>query len=105
MPFLGEAEYVVKYWQDMGLVSPGVNGPTPLSSQEIVSWSIGTGNELSSWEFQILREISKAYLVELREAEKPERLPPYGDPVNEFDREMVSKKVTNAFKAFIQAKR
>jgi hypothetical protein len=102
---LGEAEYIVKYWQEMGLVSSGGNGPIPLSSQEIISWCNGTGQELSSWEFQILREISKAYLVELREAEKPERLPPYGDPVNEFDRAVVAKKVSGAFKAFNLAKR
>jgi hypothetical protein len=104
MPPTDEAEYLIQYWQSMGMVEPGFNGPIPLSAKEISAWCEGTGTELNNWEFQILREISRAYIVELREAEKPERLPPYGDPVNEFDRSLVSKQIGNAFKALILAK-
>ena len=43
--------------------------------------------------------------MQAKESEKPECEPPFGDPVNEFDRTIVSKKVGNAFRAFIQAKR
>jgi hypothetical protein len=104
MPPLHEAEYIIQYWQSMGMVESGFNGPIPLSSKEIQAWAQGLSLELSPWEFQILRDISKAYIVELREAESLERLPPYGDPVNEFDRATVSKQLGSAFKALILAK-
>lgn len=80
-------------------------GPTPLSAAEIDAWQRGCGIELQAWEFHILREMSRAYLAQLHESEKPDCPPPYGDPVNDFDRDVVSKKVSNAFQAFIQAKR
>ena len=35
MPKVGEAEYLIKYWQDLGLVSVSSNGTIPLSSQEM----------------------------------------------------------------------
>jgi len=104
MPPVNEAEYLIQYWQDAGMVENGFNGPIQLSSKELSAWAEGSGIALQPWEFQILREISKAYIVELREAEKPERLPPYGDPVNDFDRGVVSKKLGNAFKALVLAK-
>lgn len=105
MPPIGDAAYIIQYWQELGIVNNTGMGSLPLNSQEILSWCEGTGVELSAWEFQIIRDISKAYLVELREAEKLEKLPPYGDPVNQFDRATVSKKVTNAFKAFMMSKK
>jgi hypothetical protein len=53
----------------------------------------------------VLREMSRMYLIQAEESKKPECPPPYGDPVNEFDRGMVSKKVSNAFKSLLQANR
>lgn len=105
MPDVGAAAYLVDYWHDVGLVSVGGMGPAPLTSVELMAWQEGRGFHLQPWEFHILREMSRAYLAQAHASEKPECPPPFGDPVNEFDREVVSKKVANAFKAFIQAKR
>jgi len=105
LPDVGDAEYVITYWQDLGMVEMGAMGPVPLSAREILSWQECTGVELSAWEYRAIKQMSQAYLMQAKESEKPECKPPYGDPVNEFDRTIVSKKVSNAFKAFIQAKR
>lgn len=104
-PSVGDADYVITYWHDLGVVEAGAMGPIPLSSKEILSWQECTGIELQPWEFRALREMSRSYLIQHEESKKPECPPPFGDPVNEFDRNLVSKKVSNAFKAFIQAKR
>lgn len=104
-PYVGDAQYVITYWQDIGVVEAGAMGPVPLSSKEIASWQECSGVELQPWEFRVLREMSRRYLIQAEESKKPECPPPYGDPVNEFDRQIVSKKVGNAFKALIQAKR
>jgi hypothetical protein len=80
-------------------------GAIPLSPVEIQSWQKGTRTDLLPFEFSTLLEMSRGYVWMLHEGEKPESLPPYGDPVREFDREALSKKVSNAFKAFIQARK
>ena len=105
LPDVGDAEYVITYWQDLGMVEMGAMGPIPLSAREILSWQECTGVELSAWEYRAIKQMSQSYLMQAKESEKPECEPPYGDPVNEFDSTIVSKKVSNAFKAFIQAKR
>ena len=105
LPSVGDAEYVITYWHDLGVIEAGAMGPIPLSSKEILSWQECTGIDLQAWEFRVIREMSRKYLIQAEESKKPECPPPYGDPVNEFDRGLVSKKVTNAFKSFIQAKR
>jgi hypothetical protein len=105
MPDVGDAEYVITYWQDLGMVEMGAMGPVPLSAREIISWQQCTGVELTAWEYRAIKQMSQAYLMQSKDSEKPECEPPFGDPVNEFDRTIVSKKVGNAFQAFIQAKR
>ncbi len=104
-PSVGDAEYVITYWHDLGVIEAGAMGPIPLSSKEILSWQECTGVDLQAWEFRVLREMSRMYLIQAEESKKPECPPPYGDPVNEFDRGVVSKKVSNAFKSLLQAKR
>lgn len=104
MPDIGDGEYLIAYWQDIGLAQSGGFGSAPLSCLEVEAWQRCTGICLEPWEFKILRDMSRSYLSQLQEGEKPECPPPYGDPVQDFDREAVSKKVSNAFKAFILAK-
>lgn len=76
----------------------------PLLPSELLSWQQGMAVTLSPWEFSAIREMSRAYVEQSRISDNPECPPPYGNPVNEFDRATVSKSVTNAFKAFMQAK-
>jgi hypothetical protein len=105
MPRVDGADYVLAYWRDLGMFESNGMGATPLSAAEICAWQVCSGIVLESWEFHVLREMSRAYLAQLHESEQPDCPPPYGDPVNNFDREVVSKKVSNAFQALIQAKR
>lgn len=104
MPDVGESGFVVAYWQDVGMVLSGGMGPVPLTASELTAWQRGIGIELMPWEFSTILEMSRAYLGARNEGTKADCPPPYGDPVNEFDRTAVAKKVTNAFKAFLQAK-
>lgn len=105
MPKLGEESYLLSYWFDIGMVGSGGMGATQLTALEIGAWSDLSGVELESWEFACIRKMSAAYLQYINDSENPESQPPYGDPVNEFDRNAVEKKVSNAFKAFLQAKK
>ncbi len=104
-PDVGEAMYLVGYWRDIGFVSAGGMGAQPLTCVEVMAWQQGAGVSLTPWEFSAIRDMSRSYLEQSRISDKPECPPPYGNPVNEFDRTIVSKKVTNAFQAFMQAKR
>lgn len=105
MPDVEGAEYLVSYWQSLGKCSAGAMGAIPLSPTEIAAWQKGTQTALLPFEFTALLEMSRGYVSMLHEGEKPECLPPYGDPIKDFDREALGKKVSNAFKAFLQAKR
>lgn len=104
MPDVGDAAYLVAYWQQIGMVEQGGMGMAPLSASELMCWCGGAGIELQPWEFHALRQMSRQYLVQLNESEKPECPPPYGDPATVFDRDVVGKKVVQAFKTFIQAR-
>lgn len=96
---------MVEYWQILGRCSSGGMGPVPLSATEIRAWQEGMNKDLEPWEFSALIEMSRGYVSSLLDGEKPETPPPFGDPVREFDRDLVSKKVSNAFKAFLQARK
>ena len=104
-PDVGDAEYIIAYWFDLGKIQSGGMGAAPLSALEISAWMTASGLCLAPWEFRVLRRMSEAYLAQLHESEKPECPPPYGNPVQIVDRNEVSKKVGNAFRALIQAKR
>jgi hypothetical protein len=105
MPDISGAEYLVAHWHSLGRCSAGAMGAIPLSPVEIQAWQEGTRTYLLPFEFSTLLEMSRGYVSMMHEGEKSETSPPFGDPVREFDRESVSKKVSNAFKAFIQARK
>lgn len=105
MPDVGEVAYVVAYWQDAGMVATGGMAPARLSSTEVATWAAGCGVTLAPWEFRALRDMSSAYLAELMNGENPETPPPYGDPVQEFDREALGKRITGELKAFMMSKK
>lgn len=100
-----DAAYMVGHWYAVGQVMPTGQGVLPLSAAELRAWQQGRQADLAPWEFQTLLDMSRAYVGQLHESEKPECPPPFGDAANEFDREIVSKKVANAFKAFQHAKK
>lgn len=101
LPEVGESVYLLRYWQDLGLVGMGAMGPVRLSALEVIAWQQGSGIALAPWEFSVLREMSAHYISSLRAGAKAECPPPFGDPVNQFDRDLVQRKVVSQFKAFI----
>ena len=105
MPEVGEAIYLVHYWNDLGLFAEGPMGPVAISSQEVIAWQQGSQLELSAWEFSSLIQMSRSYLSSMRAASDPACPPPYGNPVNEFDRSVLSKRVSDAFKSLLMARK
>lgn len=104
MPDVGDAAYLVGYWQQIGLVQHGGMGMAPLSASEVAAWCSQAAIDLQPWEFLAVREMSRHYVVQLTESEKPECPPPYGDPAKVFDRDVVSRKVQAAFQQLIRAR-
>jgi hypothetical protein len=98
-----DAEYLIAYWNDLGLCSSGGMGAVGLSSLEIDSWSRLSAVELEPWEFQALRQMSQHYVSMVHKGEDVDCPPPFGEMASIFDRDVVGKKVTNAFKSFIMA--
>lgn len=105
MPEPGDAAYLLGYWQAAGWCGQGFNGPVPMTAAELRAWSEGAGIELDPWQFQTVLEMSRAWVNESHAADKMDCPPPYGDPAQEFDRAVVSKKLRGAFQAFIQSER
>ena len=105
MPDVGEAVYLVNYWNDLGLFEEGQMGPVGLSAQEVSAWQSCTELDLNAWEYAVLVQMSRAYLTSMRAGAEPECPPPFGDPVNEFDRATLSKRVSNAFKSLLMARK
>lgn len=101
MPEVGEVAYMVAYWQDIGIVTTGGMAPAKLQSSEILAWAQGNGITLAPWEFATLRDMSGAYLAQLTAGDDPDALPPYGDPVQDFDRDALSKRIQNEFRALM----
>jgi len=102
MPDVGEAQYLIGYWQRVGMVAAGGMGPAPLPPSEILAWQTGTGTPLLPWEFTAIQEMSRAYVSESHAAQRADAQPPYGAP--EFDREVVARKVANAFSALARSR-
>lgn len=103
-PKLGQGEYLLSHWFELGLTATSGMGLCPLSFQEINAFAQCNGVELLAWESVTLRRMSAEYVMQLSAGEKPECPPPYGDPVNQFDREIVEKKISSAFRALIYAR-
>ncbi len=101
MPDVGEADYLVAYWQDTGMVGNGAMGIVALSAADLNHWQQGTSIKLNPWEFSIIRDMSRAYVNQYHDSEKPDCPPPYGEPELDFDRTLLSKKISNAMNAFM----
>lgn len=105
LPVIEAGGYLVDYLWDVGPVGSTGMGPAVITYTELQAWQLCTGLSLQPWEVVILRRLSADYMVEASKAEKPDCPAPFGSPKMEFDRDVVSRKVSNAFKAFLQAKR
>jgi len=99
-PYVGEASYLLDYWQGAGMVCPSGMGPTALTSCELESWQRCSGIQLTPWEFQTIRDMSRAYINQSAASDDLNCPPPYIEQVLEFDRNIVAKKIGDALKLF-----
>lgn len=99
LPELGEVFYLADTWADIGIVSAGASGPARLTAAEIVAWQQCSGRCLNPWEFSVVRDMSSAYLSGNRDGEEPECAPPFGPTEQEYDREVISKRIGSVFGA------
>ncbi|MBV7427275.1 MULTISPECIES: hypothetical protein [unclassified Acidovorax] len=88
------APYLLDYLQRLGVYAHGAAGPVPLSSLEIRAWSEGSGIALKPWEFEALRAASRSYLVCLHGTDDT---PPYGDPDDLADPDVVDARLEALF--------
>ena len=73
--------YLLDALLDMGICQSSAAGMSivlsALSAQEVNAWQQGSGQRFNPWEFQVIREASRAYVAEYyAEADEP----PWGDP-------------------------
>jgi len=59
-----EAQHLLRMLEQMGWSEPGGFGPVPLSSREILAWCQGMAVCLEPWEFELIRNASRAYCRE-----------------------------------------
>ena len=104
MPPMEEESYLFFIWQQTGMTLQGFNGPSPLSASELMAWSAGSHRPLWAWEFSTILSMSRLYCNKLYEAKSKDCPPPYGNPVNDFDRAKVAKDIHSKFDAFMRAK-
>lgn len=100
MPELS-APYLLDYLQDLGIYAHGAMGPIPLPATEIAAWAQGSGIALLPWEFEALRLASRAFVGEYG-AENDE--PPYGDPDDLTDPDVIDDKLRTMLRGLAQPK-
>lgn len=74
-----DAFYLVDYLFDVGPTMHSGMGEVFLSSTEILAWQQLSGIDLQPWEFNAIRKMSSAYLIESQQAENYDRLCPWED--------------------------
>lgn len=78
-------------------------GLVPLSFQEIQSWLYLSERELSWWEIQTIKELSRAYTAELNNSTEIDSEIPY-NTVPEMNRDQIEQKAINILSSFKKRK-
>lgn len=76
------------WFTNIGMVSAGGMGPTPLSWSEITAWQRCTGIRLAPWHAQLLRNLSIAYIAETANAEAENAPAPWRREITQREREV-----------------
>ena len=99
LPSADGADYLVAYLWDMGPTMVAGMGLGPVTYGEIAAWQSNTGVRLHQWEARILRQLSKDYIGELHDAEKPDCAPPWLREVEMIDKAAVADRMQRAIRA------
>lgn len=101
LPPIEAGAYLHGYLFDAGPTGHGAAGPVPLGYADIEAWARLTATPLAPWEAQTLRELSRAYVAELRAGEDPASAPPWVMPEPQ-DRGAIGARVADALRARAQ---
>lgn len=82
------APHIIGWLTEIGLVSAGGMGASPLTWQEIVAWQVATGVALPGWVSRLIRRLSVAYVAMSRKAEDESCPPPWRAPVTAREAEV-----------------
>lgn len=106
MPDLDGYEYIINLWHEAGTTCAGAMGCTPLTWNEIESYTTKLSLELSNWELLSIRRLSIEYCGEYHQASDINRPAPfaYEEAEEEIDREAVANKIKNLLRARMKRK-
>lgn len=100
------APYLVDWLMEVGPTSSDGLSAGPVAWEAIAAWSALTCRSLLPWEARILRQMSRDFAAEVHAAKKPDAPAPWVSlRPSIHDREGVARRVGNAFKVLMQAKR
>lgn len=72
-----KAESLVLLFYEAGMYENTINGVAPLSWTEIQNWLSATKRQLTVWEIDTIREMSKAYCSEYHASKSKHSAPPW----------------------------
>lgn len=93
--------YITDWLFEIGPVVSDGMGSAEISWRDFVAWQTISGVTLMPWEASLLKRLSAEFLAEMHEAKNIDRPAPWVSEV-ERNREAISRKVSNAFKAMVQ---
>jgi len=77
LPDVEHGGHVIQWLHEVGPTQQGMNGPEPLSWQEISAWREATGVEATAEELVMLRNLSRQYASQYHRSDNPEEPAPY----------------------------
>lgn len=92
---------VISAWIDAGKSS----GSDSLSWGDITAWTKASKCNFNPWVLKTIKKMSDEYVYQLAISRQADCPPPFGNPLNNFDRNKLEKKIRGAFGAFLKAKK
>lgn len=90
--------YLFDWLCQAGPAQPGAMALSPLSATELQAWALGGGITLEPWEFHALQHASRAYCAE---QSNPSDFPPYGDPEELYDDDVVAEQLAKGLERLL----
>lgn len=96
--------YMIEWLFEIGPTIPGGMSPAPIGWRDMEAWQSIVGVELLPWEGKLLRQLSAEFVNMSFLAKEPDCPPPWApDREVTVNRDAVSRKLGNAFRAMVEA--
>jgi hypothetical protein len=95
--------WVIDWLMEVGPTDPGAMSAVPITWSSIEHWQHCMGHDLPPWVAKLLRRLSVEFVAETVRAREPDCPPPW-TATSSLNRDEVSRKVTNAFRAMMLSK-